>query len=75
MKRTIKLMCAAAVAAVIAPIAALAMAEPPSVTSEAILWLDAAMPSTLSIDLLGRVTNWTSRVGANYAKTPASGLT
>ena len=64
-----------AVAAVIAPIVALATATPPSVTSEAILWLDAAMPSTLTVNASGQVTRWDSRVGSNYAKAPASGLT
>ena len=73
MKRAVKWMCAVAFAAALAPVAALA--EPPSVTSEAILWLDAAMPSTLTINASGQVTRWNSRVGTNYAKAPASGLT
>ena len=72
MKRTIKLVLAAAV---VAPVAALATATPPSVTSEAILWLDAAIPSTLTVNSSGQVTRWDSRVGSNYAKAPASGLT
>ena len=72
MKRAVKWMCAVAFAAALAPVAALA--EPPSVTSEAILWLDAAMPSTLTINASGQVTRWDSRVGSNYAKAPASGL-
>ena len=77
MKRTIKWMCAAAVlgAAVFAPIAALAAVEPPSVTSSAIFWLDASAMSTITTNASGQVTQWKSRVGSNYAKAPASGLT
>ena len=51
-------------------------AEVPSVvSSEAIFWLDAAYPSSITLDASGRVTRWNSRVGSNYAKAPASGLT
>ncbi len=63
------------VAALTAPVAALAAVEPPSVTSSAIFWLDASAMSTITTNASGQVTKWASRVGSNYAKAPASGLT
>ena len=64
------------VAALAAPVAVLAVAaEPPSVTSSAIFWLDASAMSTITTNASGQVTKWASRVGSNYAKAPASGLT
>ena len=63
-------------AAAIAPIAAFATVEPPSViANDAILWLDAADLSSIVLDASGNVTNWKSRVGTNFAKpSTASGF-
>ena len=64
------------VAALTAPVVvSAAAAVPPSVTSSATFWLDASATSTITTNASGQVTKWSSRVGSNYAKAPASGLT
>ena len=48
---------------------------PSVVTSDAIFWLDASDLSSIVLDASGNVTNWKSRVGANFAKpSTASGF-
>ena len=72
MKRAVKWMCAAAVLGVACAVQA--AVEPPSVTSSAIFWLDAAAFSTITTNASGQVTRWNSRVGSNAAASLASGM-